>query len=214
MTNTLTFQEYLPLAMRTCKELPHEDHITHMVLGIIGEVGELVDAVKRHYIYGKPLDIANVKEEIGDLSWYVAGLVGVRSESAKYAASQMESFMANPQYLEGIAVAKLRPAKTVAVLAHSFTDIATDILECNYASDFENTDDEGAAEWDGLLGLLLVRLHQSAAMFDIDLGEALYTNIQKLSQRYGDKYSDFSALNRDLEAERTILEAGSSDPVH
>lgn len=214
MTNTLTFQEYSPLAMRTCKELPREDHITHMVLGIIGEVGELVDAVKRHYIYGKPLDIANVKEEIGDLSWYVAGLMGVRPESAKYAASRVESFVADPRYREGIAVAKRSPAKTVAVLAHSFTDIATDILECNYASDFENTDDEDATEWDGLLGLLLVPLHQAAAMFDIDLGEALYTNIQKLSQRYGDKYTDFSALNRDLAAERTLLEAGSSGSDH
>lgn len=214
MNNTLTIEEYLPLAKRTCKELPHEEHITHMVLGIIGEVGELVDAVKRHYIYGKPLDITNVREEIGDLGWYIAGMLGVRAETMGYAASQVERLMSIPAYAEGIAVAKLNPAKTIAVLAHSFTDTATDILECNYASDFENTDDEGAAEWDGLLGLLLVRLHQSAAMFDIDLGEALYTNIQKLSQRYGDKYSDFSALNRDLEAERTILEAGSSGNLH
>lgn len=46
----------------------------HMVIGACGEVGELADAIKRHTIYGKELDRANVVEEMGDLEWYLAGL--------------------------------------------------------------------------------------------------------------------------------------------
>lgn len=46
----------------------------HMALGIAGETGELIDAVKKWAIYGKPLDIENVVEELGDLEFYLEGL--------------------------------------------------------------------------------------------------------------------------------------------
>jgi NTP pyrophosphatase (non-canonical NTP hydrolase) len=47
----------------------------HMVLGISGEAGELVDAVKKWAIYRKELDYANVIEELGDLMFYMEGLM-------------------------------------------------------------------------------------------------------------------------------------------
>jgi len=37
-----------------------------------GEVGELAAAVERWIYYGQELDRANVKEELGDLLWYIA----------------------------------------------------------------------------------------------------------------------------------------------
>lgn len=53
---------------------PENSHLVHMVLGIAGEAGELLDAIKKHAIYGKPLDLANVIEELGDLEFYMEGL--------------------------------------------------------------------------------------------------------------------------------------------
>ena len=44
-------------------------------MGISGEAGELVDAVKKHWVYGKPLDTENVLEECGDVLFYVAALL-------------------------------------------------------------------------------------------------------------------------------------------
>jgi NTP pyrophosphatase (non-canonical NTP hydrolase) len=41
-------------------------------LGISGEAGELLDAVKKHVMYGKELDRTNVLEELGDICWYMA----------------------------------------------------------------------------------------------------------------------------------------------
>ena len=38
-------------------------------------LGELMDAFKRKLFYGKELDVVNVKEEVGDLMWYVAILL-------------------------------------------------------------------------------------------------------------------------------------------
>ena len=53
---------------------PLDAHLIHMVLGISGEAGELLDAVKKATIYRKPLDRANVIEELGDLEFYMEGL--------------------------------------------------------------------------------------------------------------------------------------------
>lgn len=54
---------------------PEQANLLHMVIGASGEVGELVDAIKKHVIYQKPLDVENVKEELGDLLFYVTNLM-------------------------------------------------------------------------------------------------------------------------------------------
>jgi len=72
--------EHAALVKRTCKKgsdivlTPPGNHCVHMALGIAGEAGELVDAIKKVAIYGKPLDIENISEELGDLEWYMEGL--------------------------------------------------------------------------------------------------------------------------------------------
>ena len=48
--------------------------LTHMAMGISGEAGELLDAVKKHVMYNKALDIVNVIEELGDLEFFMEGL--------------------------------------------------------------------------------------------------------------------------------------------
>jgi NTP pyrophosphatase (non-canonical NTP hydrolase) len=58
-----------------CAEMsPHNAHLIHMVLGISGESGELLDAVKKATIYQKPIDRENVIEELGDIEFYLEGL--------------------------------------------------------------------------------------------------------------------------------------------
>lgn len=51
-----------------------EANLLHMVVGIAGEAGELLDAIKKHTIYRKKLDLENVIEELGDLEFYMEGL--------------------------------------------------------------------------------------------------------------------------------------------
>jgi NTP pyrophosphatase (non-canonical NTP hydrolase) len=46
----------------------------HAAVGVAGEVGELVDAIKKVAIYGKPVDRANVIEELGDLNFYMTAI--------------------------------------------------------------------------------------------------------------------------------------------
>ena len=49
-------------------------HLLHMAVGVCGEAGELIDAIKKAVIYRKPLDRQNVIEELGDLEFYMEGL--------------------------------------------------------------------------------------------------------------------------------------------
>jgi NTP pyrophosphatase (non-canonical NTP hydrolase) len=49
-------------------------HILHMLIGLSGEAGELIDAIKKPIIYRKPIDIGNVLEEMGDIEFYLEGL--------------------------------------------------------------------------------------------------------------------------------------------
>jgi NTP pyrophosphatase (non-canonical NTP hydrolase) len=52
----------------------HDAAIHHMLSGIVTEAGELFDIFKRHHFYGQPFDTEHASEEIGDLSFYIAGL--------------------------------------------------------------------------------------------------------------------------------------------
>ena len=97
------------------------ENLLHAAIGIVTEAGELLDAVMKVKYEGKELDAVNVKEEIGDVMWYMA--------------------------------------------------------------------------------ILLRDLN-------IDLYEALDTNIAKLRARYGESFSPERAINRNLTSERQVLENG------
>lgn len=57
------------------KERLKDDSINkllHAGIGLSGEAGELVDTIKKHLFYGKELDKENLKEELGDIMFFVA----------------------------------------------------------------------------------------------------------------------------------------------
>lgn len=70
--------EYVRDASRTRSNLDDQTlDILHMLLGMQTEVGELADPFKKNMAYKKEIDYINVKEEIGDLMWYVANLCDI-----------------------------------------------------------------------------------------------------------------------------------------
>lgn len=106
-------------AKAVLEPLPIDGRVIHGIVGILTESTELCEALVKHVIGVKPFDVVNVREELGDLFWYMAIL------------------------------------------------------------------------FDAL---------------GIDLKETLDINIAKLKKRYGDKFSAKSAIERDLDGERQILE--------
>ena len=81
-----------------------ECHIIHMIMGICGEAGELLDAVKKAIIYRKNLDITNVIEELGDIEFYLEGFrqsVGIsRDETIKENMDKLSKRYAKISYTD------------------------------------------------------------------------------------------------------------------
>lgn len=72
---------------------PKDAEVLHMAIGVSGESGELLDAIKKNVIYRKPLDRENVIEELGDLEFYMEGL------RQQLDISREETLLANTQKL-------------------------------------------------------------------------------------------------------------------
>jgi len=45
--------------------------LMHGVIGLCTETGELQDNLKKYFFYGKSIDFQNIKEELGDVFWYI-----------------------------------------------------------------------------------------------------------------------------------------------
>lgn len=201
-------QEYAPLARRTLKVLPFKHHLIHMGLGLSGEFGELIDAVKKVAIYGKAVDHINYVEEVGDTLWYAANL--------------LPELMVQPMVLQmalddGYTQGTQRRQQYLTQGEDGVFSLAEDLLTLNTGMT--------ALCSGGLLDATLrpagsnaVRCIEAvggligtvAGVLNVDLAQAMQRNIEKLSKRYGDKFSDVAALNRDLAGERAVLEGGAA----
>lgn len=88
---TTTYKSYVRDALRTesdhlqaftrlCAD-PRKLRLLHAVMGLVDEAGELNKALKNHLFYGANLDLTNLKEEGGDLFWFLALLADVLGEA-------------------------------------------------------------------------------------------------------------------------------------
>lgn len=53
------------------KITPQQAELLHAAIGLAGEAGELLDAIRKHIFDNQPLDENNVIEELGDLCFYL-----------------------------------------------------------------------------------------------------------------------------------------------
>lgn len=69
----MTGHEYQELALRTArKDLDSTQLLLNGALGLAGESGEVVDAIKKHLFQGHWLDKTHIQRELGDVAWYLA----------------------------------------------------------------------------------------------------------------------------------------------
>ena len=67
----MTIKEYQAFAALGHK--PGNGLIVHS-LGIIGEVGEVIDCIKKGLRDEVPFDYDHIKEELGDVLWYICNI--------------------------------------------------------------------------------------------------------------------------------------------
>lgn len=190
--------EYAPLALRTAKRMPtmYMDR-WHAAVGMTTEIGETYDAYKRHEIYGKPLDSVNVLEELGDYAWYLnlhMSLTGV----------VLEKLTGN-----GDADGTFKVPTDAHRLLLSLGAITSNVLMDTGIPQDENYLENNQT----LCGEALFAVARLAELNGSSLSQVLQTNIDKLAARYGDKYSDYKALNRDAVAERAVLDGRTDGRV-
>lgn len=96
----MTLNEYQGLAERTVnKKLTWQEMRAHALHGLVAEVGEIHSIYQKAY-QGHTIDFEQLKEEIGDLLWFVAELcdtLGVKMDDV--AARNIEKL--RKRYPEG-----------------------------------------------------------------------------------------------------------------
>ena len=69
----MNVNEYQRLALVTAnKSLTPVQKLENGVMGLCGEAGEVIDIVKKHLFHSHPLDADKLKDELGDVAWYLA----------------------------------------------------------------------------------------------------------------------------------------------
>jgi len=82
----------------------------HCGIGVVGEAGELVDAIKKEYIYNRPRDLKNIVEELGDIEFYLQATRSHYGLSRGYIiqknAEKLEKRYAGLRYSDAAAIAR------------------------------------------------------------------------------------------------------------
>lgn len=194
----MTFLKYVDLAKRTRKDMGSLQMDTiHMVLGVSGEVmGEFIDQLKKHYIYGKELDVINLGEELSDTMWYVANMYDILDLKLLNDIVIPESIK-----IGGHGSLLLPSIKMAKQINDTFYYLCSDIMDDQ--DSFKEQDKEKYLE---KIISIIITITSLAAIWGIDLSKSLQNNIEKLKVRYPEKYTDEGAIVRNLEEERKKLE--------
>ncbi len=83
----MTFDEYEKAAMRTADPTTQAKALTLSALGICGEGGEFADLVKKHVFHEHQLPYDKLKEELGDILWYVTRACNVLGTTLEIVAA-------------------------------------------------------------------------------------------------------------------------------
>lgn len=76
----MDFKEYQKESSRTRnKSIPQHQELLNYGLGLGGEVGELLNLVKKRQFHGSDNDenLAKILDEAGDVLWYLAGILEI-----------------------------------------------------------------------------------------------------------------------------------------
>ena len=175
----INLSNYQELAIRTNKELHSVlNNSVHYALGVVGEYGELLKAIKNN-------DSVNIREEIGDMTWYIA------NECQNYGFS-FETLMNKAIYTH------LEEDDKYDVFGY------VDYVKKYYAYDLVNQADEIEKYLVNILRFVYNEVYWRDEYFSIH--STIERNIKKLLGRFGGAYSNYKALNRDLDNEAKILE--------
>jgi NTP pyrophosphatase (non-canonical NTP hydrolase) len=93
--------EYQRLALQTARSKDAPDEFMHLVLGVVGEAGEIAEKVKKllrdRSAVLEELDVEEICAELGDVLWYTAVLANFLGRSLSDVAQQNIDKLADRQ---------------------------------------------------------------------------------------------------------------------
>ena len=92
-------KKYQSQAMRTCVELGDKNNSLHMKMGVITEIGEIIDIFKKNLAYGKNIDMVNLGEEIADVQFYLSNYATMRGDEVDLSFFNEKFEIVNEQIL-------------------------------------------------------------------------------------------------------------------
>lgn len=185
-------QQYTELTAVTWNFQDKEKDVLHCLLGISSELGELESALKKHIGYGKELDLVNVKEEIGDLLYFIFRLNTFFENRLSVEESKDYVIILTPSKFDNYSLIQ------VCNKIREFSFRSIDLMDKNYFDNkslfiaFSNV-------------FVLIKYFGFTDIYDI-----MTTNIRKLAVRFPDKFDSYLVSNRDLDKERNILDGNNS----
>lgn len=100
-----TYQELAEVTMN--QDGSQRDRLANGALGLAGEAGEAADLIKKHLFHDHPLDRDKLRDELGDVLWYVATLARtLELDLSEVAERNVEKLRA--RYPEGFSAARSR----------------------------------------------------------------------------------------------------------
>lgn len=171
--------------------------LLHACAGISSELAEIID-IQENCNGETPIDRVNLMEELGDILWYV----GIASD-----ALNATSDVAGENFIEGVfhtydedLVNEIRNfCLTVGAISGELVDKAVK-KSIFYGKKVDDQDLIDYLRW----------IHQNVKYLLENAGYTLETarvrNIEKLRARYGEKFTEAAANERNLEVERAVLE--------
>ena len=191
MSKIQSILEYQGLAVRTCTDLGHEGtNERHMNLGVITEIGETLDIFKKHLAYNKPVDLVNLGEELADIAWYIVNKCSFQQlsldDNYEEVLAQTEELLNTKMFTVPDLPAEIRTEAILVLILNSYCAPVDSIFSAPIVQ--------------------LAMLNNIASWFDLDFGQCLTNNIDKLKVRYPEKFTEEGAIERNLEAERVELE--------
>jgi NTP pyrophosphatase (non-canonical NTP hydrolase) len=74
----MKFKEYQELASRTANDDNEKNYkLANYAMGLSGEAGEVTDYLKKVVFHGHELDTEKLKDELGDVLWYLSNLANI-----------------------------------------------------------------------------------------------------------------------------------------
>lgn len=80
---------------------PEKAHLLHMAVGLVGEAAEMMEQVVSH-VLGAELDGDNVREEGGDATFYIVGLLNAVETSLEEAQFANKAKLLGKRYAKGV----------------------------------------------------------------------------------------------------------------